>query len=118
MRPNTTLSGQRGEREAEEFLRREGYEILHRNYRTAHGEIDLIAVDGSALVFVEVKRRGLGAWGSPETAVNREKQRRLYRTALAYLVSHRMTDRICRFDVVGIQGDRITLIRDAFQIEG
>ena len=60
------------------YLRRQGLKILHRGYRTDHGEIDLIALEGNVIVFVEVKARRRG---SPAAAVTEEKQRRLTLTA-------------------------------------
>ncbi|MDQ6894847.1 MAG: YraN family protein, partial [Acidobacteriota bacterium] len=73
----TRGAGQRWEDAAERLLRREGYRILERNYRTKAGEIDFIALDGDVLCFIEVKgRRALG-FGFPEEAVTLEKQRRI-----------------------------------------
>jgi putative endonuclease len=92
--------GERGEREAVRHLRRMGLRVITRNYRTTHGEIDLIARDGDCLVFVEVKTRRRG---EPAEAVTLEKQRRLTAAAVHFLKRHRLLDRVpCRFDVVAI----------------
>ena len=115
MRRNTRLLGRKGEAVAEARMRREGYRILERNYRNAYGEIDLIAVEGETLVFVEVKSRRTGTYGPPEMAVDRKKQRRISRAALGYLTARGGASRPCRFDVVSVQGDAVDLIRNAFE---
>ncbi|MDP2909847.1 MAG: YraN family protein, partial [bacterium] len=69
--------GDLGERLAGEFLERKGYEIVERNYRTKWSEIDLICKDKGDLVFVEVKTRIDGIFGTPEDAINKDKMRRL-----------------------------------------
>lgn len=97
------------------FLKREGYEILERNFRCRQGEIDLIAREGVYLVFVEVKYRRNGGRGAPEEAVDRRKQQRICRTAAYYMVKHQIYDTCpCRFDVVAVEGQRVRLYRDAF----
>jgi putative endonuclease len=107
--------GEGYEQTAAEFLKREGYEILERNFRYRQGEIDLIAREGVYLVFVEVKYRRDGGSGAPEEAVDRSKQRRICRTAAFYMVKHQVYDTCpCRFDVVAVEGRQIRLYRDAF----
>lgn len=97
------------------FLKREGYEILERNFRCRQGEIDLIAREGVYLVFVEVKYRRNGGRGAPEEAVDGRKQQRICRTAAYYMVKHQIYDTCpCRFDVVAVEGQRVRLYRDAF----
>ncbi len=94
--------GQRGEDVAARFLRRQGFRILRRNYRSRLGEVDLIASDGDTLVFVEVKTRATSDHGEPFEAVTLDKQRRLARLALEYLKQNSGLDRRCRFDVVSV----------------
>jgi putative endonuclease len=118
--------GKSGEDLAVEELARRGYAILARRYRTRHGEIDVVARDGEALVFVEVKARTTTEFGAAAEAVTPWKQRRLVSMATDYLARHRITDRACRFDVItvdragaadgGSAGDRAvtTLYRNAF----
>mgnify|MGYP004534568929 CR=1 FL=1 len=97
------------------FLRAQGYEILEQNFRCRLGEIDIIARDGSALVFIEVKYRNTGVSGSALTAVNPAKQRVISRVAEYFLtVEYHSMDLLCRFDVVGIDGDEFTWIKNAF----
>ena len=94
--------GDEGERLAARFLRRQGYTILARRYRTALGELDLIARDGACIVFVEVKTRRTELAGQPHEAVDTHKQVQLTRLALAFLKRYRLLEQRARFDVVSI----------------
>ena len=115
------LLGDRGEQEAARFLKRQGLTVLHRGYRTQHGEIDLIALEEDAVVFVEVKARRHGV---PAEAVTPEKQRRLTLAALHFLKKHRLLDQRSRFDIVAIvwpddgKAPEIEHIRAAFEAVG
>ncbi len=111
--------GRKGEDRACRFLAGKGYRILDRNYRTAGGEIDIIARDGAVLVFVEVKTRGSRRYGHPFEAITFHKQRRLTRVALEYISRNSLHEQQARFDVVGIisgQEEKIELIRNAFDV--
>jgi putative endonuclease len=91
-----------GEKLAADFLRRKGYRILERNVRVGRGEIDLIALDGETLVFVEVKtRKGLG-FGHPSEAITHRKRRQLSKLALLYMQRRGMVDLNGRFDVISV----------------
>jgi len=94
--------GQRGEAEAARYLRRLGYKIVARGSRSHLGELDLVAVDGQTVVFVEVKTRESSSGGHPAEAVTAEKQRRLTRLGLAFLKRHGLLEYPARFDVVAI----------------
>lgn len=94
--------GERGERAAERFLKRLGYKIVARHDRGRLGELDLVAVDGRTVVFVEVKTRRDDEAGSPAEAVDERKQAKLTRLALAYLKRHGLLEYSARFDVVAI----------------
>ncbi len=113
--------GQRGEAAAERFLKKHGYIIVARGQRDRLGEIDLVAVDGRTVVFVEIKTRQSVAKGHPSEAVHEEKQRRLTRLALAYLRRHDLLENPARFDVISIvwpEGERKPLIehyKNAFE---
>jgi putative endonuclease len=108
---------------AEDFVARRladaGWEIAERNARTRYGELDIVARDGDALVFCEVKtRRGVG-YGHPVEAVTRPKQRRLRTLAHRWLAAHDEHAPELRFDVVGVlvRPDRpalVTHLRAAF----
>lgn len=110
--------GRRGERIAERHLRRKGYRILERNFRGAGAEIDLVAMDGATLVFVEVKTRRTQIAGAPQEAIDGHKQSHLRRAGEIYAQSRRVQDRPMRFDVVAIvadrRGRRLELLKDAF----
>ena len=91
-----------GENLAVDVLAARGYAILERRYRTDHGEIDIIALDGETLVFVEVRAKATAEFGTAAESVTPEKQRRVVRMASVYLARHSLADRPCRFDVVAI----------------
>ena len=98
-----------------EYLESLGWKILERNYRCRIGEIDLIALDGRTLVFVEVKYRRSGACGSPGEAVDVRKQHTICRVADYYRMVHGIPEtQSCRFDVAAVQGERLELLRNAF----
>jgi putative endonuclease len=99
---STRPVGQLGEALAAQYLERRGFEIVARNLRSRLGEIDLVARDGRALVFVEVKARRGRRGDPPQAAVDGRKQARLARLALEYLARTRRGDRTCRFDVVAV----------------
>lgn len=77
--------GKMGEKTAEEFLKKRGYKIINRNFRTRWGEIDLVCKEKNLMVFVEVKTRIGERFGLPEDAFNRDKLLRLCRNAKAYM---------------------------------
>jgi putative endonuclease len=116
--------GQRGEAAAEKYLKRQGYKIVARGDRSLLGELDLVAVDGRTVVFVEVKARESQDFGNPAEAVDAEKQRRLTRLALAFLKRHGLLEYPARFDIVAVtwpEGSRqpaIEHVRDAFPAVG
>jgi putative endonuclease len=86
-------------------LARRGYAVVARRYRLRGGELDIVALDGETLVFVEVKAREGHRFGEAAEAVTAVKRRRIVRLALDYLVRHRLVDRPCRFDVVAVHLD-------------
>ena len=115
--------GQEGESVAEQYLRHKGYRIVARNLRSALGELDLVAEDGQVLVFVEVKARRTDAFGGAIYAVHQRKQEKLIQLAAQYLARHHIKDRLCRFDVVLLQGvgtdpAQIEHIQNAFEVSG
>jgi putative endonuclease len=94
--------GERGEDAAARFLKKLGYHILGRQVDTRHGEIDIVAVDGRTVVFVEVKTRHSTDAGHPADAVADDKQHRLTHAALAYLKANGLLQHSARFDVIAI----------------
>jgi putative endonuclease len=111
-------AGRRGEQVAARHLKRCGYLILAHNYRAAGAEIDLVALDDSTLVFVEVKLRAGSSFGTPMEAVDPEKRERIRRAAHAFAEWRGVPDLPARFDVVALSGAgrscRLEVIRDAF----
>jgi putative endonuclease len=111
--------GARGEQLTAEHLLSIGYTIVERNYRCSFGEIDIVARDGDALVFVEVKTRRGVAFGYPSEAVDARKQRKLIASAYQYLVERDLGEIDCRFDVAEVYFERnrpvrVELIQGAF----
>jgi putative endonuclease len=113
--------GERGERLAEEFLRKRGCKILRRNWRSRLGEIDLIAREGDEVVFVEVKLRSTADWGDPQEAVRPGKRRSLCLAASEFADRNGLRGCTLRFDVVAvllpdIGAPEIRHYKDAFPI--
>jgi putative endonuclease len=105
--------GQRGEAAAAKYLKRKGYRIVAHGNRTPWGELDLVAVDGRTVVFVEVKTRQTQDAGHPVEAVDGAKQRQLTRLAVDFLRGHRLLEHPSRFDVVAVtwaEGQRRPMI--------
>lgn len=98
----TLLRGKYGEDLACLFLQKQGYKIIERNFRIRGGEIDIVAVDGETLVYVEVKTRTSHAFGSATEAVTPWKLRSLVRTAKFYKNARKNLPELERIDVVGI----------------
>lgn len=96
------LLGNRGERLAVRFLKKKGFRIVTRRYRTKQGEIDIIAADGDYIVFVEVKTRKNLQSGHPTESIDYRKQKKLTNLALGFLKKHNALDQPARFDVIGI----------------
>lgn len=112
----TKAIGDAAERRAAELLERQGYRILERNYRVQSGEIDLVALDGAVVCFVEVRSRGSARHGGAAETITRAKRRRIAHAARRWLFE-RGRGGACRFDVVAIDPDGARLIRDAFRLE-
>jgi putative endonuclease len=116
--------GERGERCAARYLKRLGYHIVGRQVDLGVGELDIVAVDGRTVVFVEVKTRTSDAAGSPADAVDQQRRQRLTSAAVAYLKSHGLLEYRARFDVVAItwpekaKSPSIEHIKNAFPAAG
>jgi putative endonuclease len=112
--------GNRSESLAVEFLRSRGYRILSRNYRCHFGEIDLVALQGRVVVFVEVRSRSGDRFGSPLETVGLKKQKKVSQVALHFLSKNRIHGEDARFDVIGITWERetprIEHIQNAFEL--
>ncbi len=95
--------GAEGEDIAAAFLRARGYTIVERNLRSPAGELDVVALDGRTIVFVEVRTRRGWAHGSALESVTAAKQRQVVRVAAFYLARHHLHAHPVRFDVVAIE---------------
>jgi len=113
-------TGRLGEAQAEKFLKKAGLKIIARNVQVGYDELDLIAMQGDTLIFVEVKTRASEAFGRPAAAVNRAKRKKLSRAAMHFLKKRKLRPPYIRFDVVEVIGDppEIRHIPNAFQLEG
>lgn len=100
---------------AADFLEKQGYTVLEKNFRCREGEIDLIAKDGDYLVFIEVRYRKTNAKGHPYETVNTAKQRKICRVSQFYLFKHKISpDTPIRYDVVAVLGGQIEILKNAF----
>jgi len=112
--------GQQGEDLAVRHLRKRGYKIIERNFRTRNGEIDIIARHRDCIAFIEVKTRRTRRYGTPKLAVTAAKQRKISMVALAYLKKYHSLETRARFDVVTVQasenGPSIDIIPNAFEL--
>ena len=122
---NRRQLGNKYEALATAHLVRQGFRILERQFRTRAGEIDLIAMDGGTLCFIEVRAKRSGRFGTAAESITPRKQQRLLRTAVYYLHTHPQAQHLpMRFDVVALDASaepdapKITLIRNAFTSDG
>lgn len=105
---NKQLGG-RGQETAEQYLVGKGMELIMRNYSTRFGEIDLIMKDKNIMVFVEVKTKTGGDFGTPEEMFTRGKYERVRRMGITYLKGKEVA---CRIDMVGVVMDQAGQVAD------
>ena len=96
-------TGSKGEKRAADFLKKQGYKLLLRNYNCRTGEIDIIAKEGGTFVFVEVKTRREGGKELPEAALTQKKRHRLCKAAQHFMRKYKLKDPLFRFDLIGIE---------------
>jgi len=112
--------GELGERIAERWLKRTGWRVLQRRFRSGHRDIDLVVELEGTVVFVEVKARRGARFGQPVEAVNWRKQKELTKSAHIWIDRHGRPEESYRFDVVGVlmtgEQVRIRHVEDAFQL--
>lgn len=114
--PDKQGIGSQAEEDALQFLLGSGLNLLERNYRCRFGEIDLIMLDGSELVFVEVRKRKNMDFGGAAQSVSHAKQSRLIKTAKHFLMKYRQVPP-CRFDVIAIEGDRCQWLKNVIEAQ-
>lgn len=109
------LIGNKGEDKAANYLKKQGYKIIERNYNLPCGEVDIIAQKGKTLVFVEVKyRKNAEDFGGAVAAVTKAKQNRVIKAALSYIKTKKPAFDALMFDIIAISGDKIEHIQNAF----
>ncbi len=112
---NSVSQGKEGENKAVEALQTAGMSIIARNFRSRQGEIDIIALDGETLVFVEVKAYSRFGLESLAYSINPKKQRRIIETAKYFLsINRQYYGRAIRFDVVFIGNETVSHLASAF----
>ena len=99
-------TGLLGEKLAQDFLKKQGFNIIGTNYRCPEGEVDIIASHNDCLVFVEVRTKTSFVFGSPEESVTRAKKRRLINIAHHYRQNHDNLPELWRIDFVAVELDR------------
>ncbi len=118
----TQQTGQLAEKQACDYLQRQGLRLIECNYRTRAGEIDLIMQDKEDIVFIEVRLRNNRHFGSGIDSIDYSKQQKIVKTAMHYLSEKQLLDTVnCRFDVIGISYRQpkveIEWIQDAFSTD-
>ena len=112
--------GALGERIAERWLRRRGWRVLARRFRSGHRDLDLVVTRDGVVAFVEVKARRGRAFGDPLAALHWRKRRELARSALVWLDRHGRPGLACRFDAVAVlvEGRRVRIrhVENAFSV--
>lgn len=108
--------GKAGEDIACSYLKKAGYDILHRNFTTEIGELDIVASDGKGVVFIEVKTRLDATFGTPAEAVDYRKRRKINAVAAQYIKKFRLFEIPVRFDVIEVwlQDRSVNHIENAF----
>jgi putative endonuclease len=112
-------TGDRGEKLAQDYLKKRHYHLLETNYRCSYGEIDIVSKYKDMLVFTEVRSKTGTGFGTPEESITRTKRSRIRTSALHYIQNHNNLPQLWRIDVIAIEMDgngkptRIELIENA-----
>ena len=114
----TGILGNRAEKLAKQFLKKNGLKLLEKNYRSRFGEIDIVMQHKDYIVFVVVRHRKSNTFGGALESVDKHKQKKLRNTAELYLTQHKRNDNPCRFDIICVNGDinnpEVDWIQNAF----
>jgi len=109
------ILGLNGEIMAQQYLKKQKYKLLEKNYRCPMGELDIISKDKDTIVFIEVKTRTSQKYGLPCEAVNFTKRQKIEKSAKYYLNLHNMNNCNARFDVIEILDNKINHIINAWE---
>src|SRR5262245_12910474 len=114
---STRSVGEQYESLAADYLSARGFRIIERNFTCKGGELDLVCDDAGTLVFVEVRARADGDYGSPEETIRHEKKHRIVHAARVYLQARGIVEEAtpCRFDVIAVEGEEIRYFMNAFE---
>lgn len=113
---NNKILGNKGEKIAQQYLKKHKYRILDTNYRCSFGELDIVATIDNILVIVEVKTRLNDNYGKPREAINYTKQQHIVRSATLYLHQKKITGVQVRFDCIEVDATgEVTHLVDAFR---
>ncbi len=113
---NTKEKGSFGEFIAAKYLENKGYKILETNYLSKNGEIDIIALNSNTIVFVEVRMRNNSSY-YPEETINKNKIKKIIKTAFLFLQERNIKNMDVRFDVISIKDGEINHIENAFDMD-
>jgi len=112
---NKTSLGKIGEELAANSLKDAGMEIIKRNYRSKYGEVDIIAIDGEAVVFAEVKAWSVFGMENLQYGIDSKKQQKIIKTAKYFLYENRKYSNMAiRFDVIFVKENQVTHLASAF----
>ena len=112
---NSVSRGKEGEKKAAEALEASGLLIIAKNFRSIYGEVDIIALDGEVVVFVEVKTWSSFGIENLQYGINKKKQDKIIKTAKYFLLENRKYNKMTiRFDVVFVKNNSITHLASAF----
>lgn len=107
---NNKNIGDLGEKVASDFLKKQGYKIIERNYECKQGEIDIIAIDKKELVFIEVKTRNSKKYGEAIEAITPEKLKHLISSIKYYLYERNLQDEFIRIDAIEVYLEKNIII--------
>lgn len=115
LRPSRQVAGSEAEDFALAYLQRNGLQLVERNFLCRGGELDLVMIDGTTLVFVEVRKRSSRQFGGAAASVTPAKQQRLVHAAQQFLQRYRQPP-ACRFDVIAIDGDALEWLKNVMEV--
>jgi putative endonuclease len=112
---NSALRGKEGEEQAAEAIEAAGMEIIARNIRSKYGEVDIVALEGETIVFIEVKAWSAYGLEDLQYSVDIKKQRKIIKTAKYFLSENRKYSKMAvRFDIIFVKNNSITHLASAF----